>query len=76
MYSVNIDIDNSELENFIKMRYGDDKNSLINDFLSFIKTESHIHKIKRAFDEVEDYKMGKIKLSSAEDFLQELRSEN
>lgn len=46
MYSVNINIDNSELENFIQMKYGDDENSFIGDFLSFIKTESHIYKIK------------------------------
>ncbi|MBS4067804.1 MAG: hypothetical protein WC279_15025 [Sulfurimonas sp.] len=76
MYSVNINIDNSELENFIQMKYGDKKNSLVSDIVSYLETESHIYKIKKAFDEVEDYKAGKIKLTSAEDFLKELRSEN
>ncbi len=75
MYSVNINIDNSELENFIQMKYGGDENSLINDFLSFIKTESHIYKIKKSFDEVHEYENNKIKLKSAESLLKELESE-
>lgn len=75
MYSVDIKIDNSELENFIQMKYGNDKSSLVDDFLSFIKTESHIYKIKKAFDEVEEYKVGKKKLKSAESLLKEIESE-
>jgi hypothetical protein len=57
------------------MKYGSDKNSLVDDFLSFIKTESHIYKIKKAFDEVEEYKTGKKKLKSAETLLREIESE-
>jgi len=34
-----IQINNSELEQYIALRYGDDKNSLVNDFVTFLKTE-------------------------------------
>lgn len=69
-----IQINNSELEQYIALRYGDDKNSLVNDFVTFLKTELYSNDIKKAFDEVKQFKEGKIPLSDATDFLSELKS--
>ena len=70
-----IQIDNTELENFISLKYGDDENSLVNDFIKFVKTELVINDIKKGFDEVESHKNKKTKLTNAEAFLDELKSE-
>ena len=70
-----IQIDNAELESFISLQYGNDKNSLVSDFVKFIKTELVSSDIKKGFDEVELYKQGKTKLTSAKAFLDELKSE-
>ena len=69
-----IQIDNAELESFISSKYGNDKNSLLNDFVKFVKTEIIVNDIKKGFDEVEQYKQGKTYLTSAKDFLEELKS--
>jgi len=71
-----IQIDNAELESFIFAKYGNDKNSLVNDFVTFIKTELISNDIKKGFDEVELYKQGKTTLTSAKDFLEELKVEH
>lgn len=70
-----IQIDNPELESFISLQYGNDKTSLIKDFVKFIQTEVIINDIKKGFDEVELYKQGKTNLTSVEAFLDELKSE-
>lgn len=71
-----IQIDNPELESFISLQYGNDKTSLIKDFVKFIQTEVIINDIKKGFDEVELYKQGKTNFTSAEAFLDELKSEH
>jgi len=71
-----IQIDNAELENFISSQYGNDKASLLNDFVKFVKTELVVNDIKKGFDEVELFKKGQTKLTSAKAFLDELKSEN
>lgn len=71
-----IHINNAELENYIAYRYGDDDNSLVSDFVTFLKTEYHSNNIKKAFDEVKQFKDGKIELTDAFDFLKELKSDN
>ena len=71
-----IQIDNAELENFISLNYGNDKTSLVKDFVAFVKTELIVNDIKKGFDEVKLYKEGKTKLTSARAFLDELKSEN
>ena len=70
-----IQIDNAELESFISSQYGNDKISLVNDFVKFIKTELIISDIKKGFDEAEQFKDGQTKLTSAKAFLDELKSE-
>jgi len=69
-----IQIDNAELESFISSKYGNDKNSLLNDFVKFVKTELIMNDIKKGFDEVELYGQGKTNLTNAKDFLEELKS--
>ncbi len=71
-----IQINNSELEQYINLTYGDDKNSLVNDFVMFLKTELHASNIKKAFDEVKQFQDEKIDLTDASDFLKELKSDN
>jgi len=71
-----IQIDNPEVENFISSRYGNDKTSLVNDFVKFVQTELIINDIKKGFDEVELYKQGKTKFTNADAFLDELKSEH
>ena len=71
-----IQIDNPEVENFISSRYGNDKTSLVNDFVKFVQTELIINDIKKGFDEVELYKHGKTKFTNADAFLDELKSEH
>jgi hypothetical protein len=34
-----IQINNAEIENFINAKYGDDRSTLINDFVAFVKTK-------------------------------------
>ena len=70
-----IQINNPEIENFIKAEYGEDKITLVNDFMIFIKEKKTINGIKNGLDEVELYKQGKIELQSADDLLKELKSE-
>lgn len=70
-----IQIDNAELESFISLQYGNDKTTLVNDFIKFVKTELIVNDIKKGFDEIESQKQGKTKLSSAKAFLDELKSE-
>ncbi|MDF1882257.1 hypothetical protein JHD50_13260 [Sulfurimonas sp. MAG313] len=69
-----IHIDNVEIEKFIQTQYGDDKASLVNDFISFIKTELLVNDIKKGFDEVAQYKNDNAELTDAKDFLSELKS--
>jgi len=71
-----IHIDNIEIENFIQSQYGDDKASLVNDFISFIKTELLVKDMKKGLDEVSDYKNKTARLTDANDFLSELKSGN
>ncbi|MEA1892109.1 MAG: hypothetical protein U9N33_05290 [Campylobacterota bacterium] len=71
-----IQIDNAELESFISSKYGNDKKSLVSDFVTFVKTELIINDIKKGFDEVKLHEQGKANLTSARDFLEELKSED
>jgi ABC-type sulfate transport system substrate-binding protein len=68
-----IHIDNAELESFINSQYGKDDQSLMADFITFVKTELIINDLKNGFDEVELYKHNKTSLSDARDFLTELK---
>jgi len=70
-----IQIDNTELESFISLTYGNDEYSLMSDFVKFVKTELIVSDIKKGFDEVGQFKKGQIKLTSARTFLNELKSE-
>jgi len=70
-----IQIDNAEIESFISSKYGNDKNSLVSDFVKFVKTEIIVNDIKKGFDEIEQYKQGKTHLTNAQDFLEELKVE-
>ena len=69
-----IQIDNAELENFISSQYGSDNTTLLN--VRFVKTELIANDIKKGFDEVELFKKGQTKLTSANTFLDELKSEH
>lgn len=69
-----IQINNPELESFISSQYGEDKTSLVSDFIKFVKTELIVNDIKKSFDEVELYKKGELELQDASDMLKELRS--
>ena len=69
-----IQINNPELESFIYSQYGEDKTSLVSDFIKFVKTELIVSDIKKSFDEVELYKKGELELQDASDMLKELRS--
>jgi len=70
-----IQINNADVESIIQSEYGNDTQSLINDFMVFVKEKQTIRGIKKGFDEVELYKQGKINLQSADDLLEELQSE-
>ncbi len=70
-----IQINNQEIESFIHTTYGDDSQSLIDDFLLFIKTELVSKDIKKGFDEVSRFENNNIELTNATDFLSELKSE-
>ena len=70
-----IQINNSEAENYIASVYGDNKVSLVDDFLLFIKTELVSSELKKGLNEVEDFKSNKIQLTDAHAFLSELKSE-
>lgn len=69
-----IEINNPELESFIKLQYGEDRESLLNDFTTFIKTELIAYELKRGFDEVKEYEEGAKELSNASDVIARLRS--
>jgi len=69
-----IQINNTELENFIKLQYGEDNQSFLEDFTKFIKTELIAHDIKKAFDEVKEFEEGTKTLNDIEDMMSRLRS--
>jgi len=69
-----IQINSTEIENFIKFKYGQDSDSLLHDFMMFIKTELIGHEIKKGFDEVKLFESGKKSLNSIEDVIARLRS--
>jgi len=64
-----IQINNIELENFIKLQYGQDNDSLMYDFMTFIKTEYIAHELKKGFDEVKLFEAGEKPLSSADEII-------
>ena len=61
-----IQINSTEIENFIKLQYGQDSDSLLNDFMMFVKTELITHEIKKGFDEVKLFEGGKKSLNNIE----------
>ena len=69
-----IQIDSIELENFIKLKYGQDNDSLLQDFMIFIKTELLTHEVKKGFDEVKLFESGEKSLNNIEDVISRLRS--
>ena len=69
-----IQINNQEIENFINSKYGEDKSTLISDFVAFVKTEIIATEIKKGFDEVVEYEQGSIGLGSVDDFIGKLKS--
>lgn len=69
-----IEINNTELENFIKLQYGEDKKSLLDDFTTFIKTELVAHELKKGFDEIKEFEEGSKKLNNVENVIARLRS--
>ena len=71
-----IQINNVELEDFIKLQYGQDSDSLLHDFMTFISTEFVTHELKKGFDEVKLFEAGKKKLSSVDEMMARLRSAN
>ena len=68
-----IQIDSIELENFIKLKYGQDNDSLLQDFMIFIKTELLTHEVKKGFDEVKLFESGEKSLNNIEDVISKLR---
>jgi hypothetical protein len=58
-----IQIDNPEVESFIYAQYGNDQVGLINDFITFVKTELIVSDIKKGFDEIEQYESNKITIT-------------
>jgi len=71
-----IQINSVEIENFIKLKYGQDRDSLLNDFMIFIKTELICHEIKKGFDEIKLFETGEKHLNNIEDVISRLRSEH
>lgn len=71
-----IQIDNAEIENFIDMKYGEDRTTLLSDFVAFVKIEIIAAEIKKGFNEVEQYRRGLKELGSVEDFISKLKSGN
>ena len=69
-----IEINSTEIENFIKLKYGQDNESLLSDFMTFVKTELMTHELKKGFDEVKRYEKGEKSLDSIEDVIARLRS--
>lgn len=69
-----IEINNLELEDFIKLQYGQDSDSLLHDFMTFVKTEFVGHELKKGFDEVKLFETGQKSLSSVEEMMARLRS--
>ena len=70
-----IQINSTEIEDFIKLQYGQDSDSLLKDFMIFIRTELIGHDIKKGFDEVKLFENGQKSLNSIEDVISRLRSE-
>jgi len=73
MYS--LQIDNPEIEQYIHKHYKDNDVHLVNDFLTFLKTEMVSKEIKKGFKEVEQYKKKRTTLNDATAFLETLKSE-
>jgi len=71
-----IQINNQQVENYISTTYGDDKASLIDDFVLFIKAQILESNIKKGFGEVQEYKEGQKILTDAYEFLDELKYTN
>jgi len=69
-----IQINNVELEDFIKLKYGQDNDSLLYDFMTFVRTEFVGHELKKGFDEVKLFEAGEKSLSSVEEMMLRLRS--
>ena len=69
-----IQINNLELENFIKLQYGQDSDSLLHDFMTFVRTELVAHELKKGFDEVKLFEIGKKSLSSVDEMMARIRS--
>jgi len=69
-----IQINNVELEDFIKLKYGQDSDSLLYDFMTFVRTEFVGHELKKGFDEVKLFEAGEKSLSSVEEMMLRLRS--
>lgn len=75
MYTLNIEIKDREIQDFITHKYGSDQPLLMDDILELIRAEMHISKLKKSFDEVADFENGKTDLISADQLLSELKSE-
>jgi len=71
-----IEINSQEIENFIKLQYGDDNNTLLNDFMIFVKTELVAYELKKGFDEVKSFENGEKSLNNIEDIISRLKSGN
>ncbi|MBE0496047.1 MAG: hypothetical protein IBX45_06525 [Campylobacterales bacterium] len=71
-----IHLNNAELEQYIYLKYGDDDSSLLRDFVTFLKTDLHTSNLKKSLEEVKQFKEGTKTLSTAEDFLTEIKSGN
>ena len=69
-----IQINSSEVEDFIDIKYGQDSDSLLHDFMIFVKTELIGYELKKGFDEVELFESGKKSLNNIEDVISRLRS--
>jgi len=69
-----IEINSQEIENFIKLQYGEDNNTLLNDFMIFVKTELVAYELKKGFDEVKLFENGQKSLNNIEDIISRLKS--
>ena len=68
-----ITINNPKVEKIIFSTYGNDKISLLNDFISFIETKEIMNDIKKGFHEVSKYENKQTELTNANDFLDEIK---
>jgi len=77
-----IRIDDIEIENFITARYGDDTQSLLNDFVSFVKLSlddgypaiSKAEAKERVAQAVEELRKGEAVLLSQEEYDKEIKA--